>query len=58
VSIFNALTFSGVKTLLTKSLEEGIVCQVCGEEYVSRPVLEIKLLVHEALHTTIEEISA
>lgn len=57
-SIFNALTFSGIKTPLVKALEEESSCSVCGQEYISKPVLEIKLLVYESLHTTVAEITA
>lgn len=53
VSIFNALTYSGIKTPLAKALEEESRCPVCGEEHVSMPVLGIKLLIYESLHTTV-----
>lgn len=54
-SIFNALTFSGIKTPVAKLLSEETLCPVCGEPYVSKYVLELKIFVHETLHTTIAE---
>lgn len=58
VSIFNAPTFSGVKMLLATVLEEDALCVVCGEEYISKPILQIKFLVYKSLHTPTTEIPA
>lgn len=57
-SIFNALTFSGIKTPIAKVLAEETLCPVCGEQYISKHVLEIKILVYKTLHTTVAETTA
>lgn len=50
-SIFNARTFSGIKMPLSQVLQEEVCCTACGEELISKPLLEVKLLVYDSLQT-------
>jgi len=43
-SILNAKEYSPVKMPLSKILNEGVCCQICGEELISTPLLEVKSL--------------
>lgn len=47
-SILNAKKFSPIKMPLSKILTERVCCQKCGEELVSRPLLEIKALAYSS----------
>jgi len=43
-SIFNYKGYSAIKMPLSKALNEENCCAACGEELVSRPILEIRSL--------------
>jgi|GEM_PF-4441994 len=47
-SIFNTRAFSVVKMPLSKVLMEEMCCPACGRELISKPILEIKMLVYNA----------
>jgi len=48
-SIFNSREFSALKISLSTVLTEEICCPTCGAELISRPILDIKMLLFDAL---------
>jgi hypothetical protein len=47
-SILNVKKFSPIIMPLSKVLTERVCCQECGEELVSKPLLEIKALAYNS----------
>jgi len=48
-SIFNSREFSGLKISLSTVLTEEICCPACGVELISRPILDIRMLLFNTL---------
>lgn len=47
-SIFNTRAFSVIKLPLSKVLMDEMCCPACGRELISKPILEIRMLVYNS----------